>query len=63
MGAPVAIVMGSQSDWPTMKCASEILDELDRGGDGVPAREGDGVGSRRGQHPEVGLHPPPTPGG
>ena len=28
MGAPVAIVMGSQSDWPTMKCAAEVLDEL-----------------------------------
>ena len=25
----VAIVMGSQSDWPTMQCASEILDELE----------------------------------
>ena len=25
-GAPlVAIVMGSQSDWPTMKCAAEVL--------------------------------------
>ena len=23
MTAPVAIVMGSQSDWPTMKCAAE----------------------------------------
>ena len=28
MAAPVAIVMGSQSDWPTMKCAAEVLDEL-----------------------------------
>ena len=28
MGAQVAIVMGSQSDWPTMKCAAEVLDEL-----------------------------------
>jgi 5-(carboxyamino)imidazole ribonucleotide mutase len=28
MGAPVAIVMGSQSDWPTMKCAAEMLDRL-----------------------------------
>lgn len=28
MGARVAIVMGSQSDWPTMQCASKILDEL-----------------------------------
>lgn len=27
-GAKVAIVMGSQSDWPTMKCAAEVLDEL-----------------------------------
>ena len=24
----VAIVMGSQSDWPTMKCAAEVLEEL-----------------------------------
>ena len=28
MGAPVAIVMGSQSDWPTMRCAGEALDRL-----------------------------------
>jgi 5-(carboxyamino)imidazole ribonucleotide mutase len=28
VGAPVAIVMGSQSDWPTMKCAAEALDKL-----------------------------------
>ena len=28
MGAPVAIVMGSQSDWPTMQCAARVLDEL-----------------------------------
>ena len=28
MGANVGIVMGSQSDWPTMKAAAEILDEL-----------------------------------
>lgn len=28
MVAPVAIVMGSQSDWPTMKCAAEALDKL-----------------------------------
>jgi 5-(carboxyamino)imidazole ribonucleotide mutase len=27
-GAPVAIVMGSQSDWPTMRLAAEVLDEL-----------------------------------
>jgi 5-(carboxyamino)imidazole ribonucleotide mutase len=26
--ADVAIVMGSQSDWPTMNCAAEVLDEL-----------------------------------
>ena len=25
---PVAIVMGSQSDWPTMACAAEALDKL-----------------------------------
>lgn len=24
----IAIVMGSQSDWPTMKCAADVLDEL-----------------------------------
>ena len=28
MGAQVAIVMVSQSVWPTMKCAAEVLDEL-----------------------------------
>lgn len=28
MGAKVAIVMGSQSDWKTMTCADEVLDEL-----------------------------------
>ncbi len=28
-GGRVAIVMGSQSDWPTMKCAAEVLDELE----------------------------------
>lgn len=27
-GADVAIVMGSQSDWQTMRCAAEVLDEL-----------------------------------
>jgi 5-(carboxyamino)imidazole ribonucleotide mutase len=27
-GAPVAIIMGSQSDWPTMKRAAEVLDQL-----------------------------------
>ena len=26
--APIAIVMGSRSDWPTMKHAADILDEL-----------------------------------
>jgi len=25
---PVAIVMGSQSDWPTMECAAKVLGEL-----------------------------------
>ncbi len=29
MGAKVAIVMGSQSDWPTMQLASEVLAELE----------------------------------
>ena len=28
MKALVAIVMGSQSDWPTMKCASDVLEKL-----------------------------------
>jgi 5-(carboxyamino)imidazole ribonucleotide mutase len=28
MAKPVAIIMGSQSDWPTLKHASETLDEL-----------------------------------
>jgi 5-(carboxyamino)imidazole ribonucleotide mutase len=28
MAAPVAIVMGSQSDWPTMRCAADVLGEL-----------------------------------
>jgi 5-(carboxyamino)imidazole ribonucleotide mutase len=27
-GKPVAIIMGSQSDWPTMKHAADTLDEL-----------------------------------
>lgn len=27
-GAKVAIVMGSQSDWPTMECAAKVLGEL-----------------------------------
>lgn len=31
MSVQVGIIMGSQSDWPTMKAAAEILDEL-----GVP---------------------------
>jgi len=26
--APVAIIMGSRSDWPTMKRAADVLDEL-----------------------------------
>ncbi len=25
---PIAVVMGSQSDWPTMRCAAEMLDNL-----------------------------------
>ena len=25
----IAIIMGSQSDWPTMQCAAKVLDELD----------------------------------
>ena len=29
MGAPVAIVMGSKSDWPTMKSAADALDKLE----------------------------------
>ncbi len=29
--APVAIVMGSRSDWPTMKAAAEMLDLLEVG--------------------------------
>ncbi len=28
MGAEVGIIMGSQSDWPTMQAAAEILDAL-----------------------------------
>lgn len=28
MAVEVGIIMGSQSDWPTMKAAAEILDEL-----------------------------------
>lgn len=28
-GAVVGVIMGSQSDWPTMKEATDILDELD----------------------------------
>ena len=28
-GAPVAIIMGSQSDWATMKCAADALAKLD----------------------------------
>ena len=31
MTAPVAIVMGSQSDWPTMRRAAEALDRLEVG--------------------------------
>ena len=28
IASKVAIVMGSQSDWPTMQCAAEVLEEL-----------------------------------
>lgn len=28
-GSKVAIVMGSQSDWPTMSCAAKVLEELE----------------------------------
>ena len=28
MAVSVGIIMGSQSDWPTMKAAAEVLDEL-----------------------------------
>ena len=28
VASKVAIVMGSQSDWPTMRCAAHVLDEL-----------------------------------
>lgn len=27
-GPKVAIIMGSQSDWPTMQCAAKVLDDL-----------------------------------
>jgi alcohol dehydrogenase class IV len=39
-GAPVAIVMGSQSDWPTMQRAADALDALFRG-IGMPTRVGE----------------------
>jgi 5-(carboxyamino)imidazole ribonucleotide mutase len=26
--APIAIIMGSRSDWPTLKCAAAVLDQL-----------------------------------
>ena len=32
-GAKIAIVMGSQSDWPTMRHAANVLDELQLGYD------------------------------
>ena len=35
MTAPVAIVMGSQSDWPTMRLAAEILEKLKKRREGV----------------------------
>ena len=28
MTVPIAIIMGSNSDWPTMKHAADVLDEL-----------------------------------
>jgi 5-(carboxyamino)imidazole ribonucleotide mutase len=28
VSAPVAIIMGSRSDWPTLKAAGEVLDQL-----------------------------------
>jgi 5-(carboxyamino)imidazole ribonucleotide mutase len=28
MSAAVGIIMGSESDWPTMKCAAEMLDQF-----------------------------------
>lgn len=28
---PIAIVMGSRSDWPTLKCAADLLDQLGAG--------------------------------
>lgn len=33
--SPVAIIMGSQSDWPTMKCAADILSKLGIGFDAL----------------------------
>jgi 5-(carboxyamino)imidazole ribonucleotide mutase len=33
MAVPIAILMGSQSDWPTMKHAADTLDELQIGHD------------------------------
>ena len=29
--SPIAILMGSRSDWPTMKAAAEVLDALNAG--------------------------------
>eukprot|EP01039_Chlorochromonas_danica_P021905 gene21905-27140_t len=29
--APVAIIMGSRSDWPTLKAAADVLDTLNVG--------------------------------
>jgi len=28
VAAPVAIIMGSRSDWPVLRCAAEMLDQL-----------------------------------
>lgn len=33
--SPVAIIMGSQSDWPTMKCAADVLSKLGIGFDAL----------------------------
>ncbi|HWA90521.1 MAG TPA: 5-(carboxyamino)imidazole ribonucleotide mutase [Rhizomicrobium sp.] len=29
LGPPIGIIMGSQSDWPTLRCAANILDALE----------------------------------
>ena len=42
MGVKVGIIMGSQSDWPTMKEAAAVLDEL-----GVAYETGSGPTGKR----------------